>query len=73
MFSLVRFSGCPNCGSGSASLYRSKRHGVGEFLLHHLLHITPYRCKECDVRHFRRSRVHHHHQRPDSHAPKHAH
>src|SRR5260370_1159760 len=51
MFSLVRSSGCPNCGSGSASLYRSKRHGVAEFLLHHLLHITPYRCKECGVRH----------------------
>ncbi len=68
MFSLVRSSGCPNCGS--AALYRSKRHGVAEFLLHHLLRITPYRCKACDVRHFR-SRLHHHH--PDSHAPKHAH
>jgi len=69
MFSLTRSSGCPNCGS--ASLYRSKRHGVGEFLLHHLLRITPYRCKKCDVRHFR-SRVHHQ-GHADSHAPKHAH
>jgi len=47
---LIKSAGCPNCGS--ASVWRSRRRGFREFLLH-LLHIEPYRCWECDERHFR--------------------
>ncbi len=68
MFSLARSPGCANCGS--ASIARSRRHGLIEFLLHYLLFISPYRCKACDVRHFRFGHTQRH---PDSAAPKHAH
>ena len=46
-----RFPVCPNCAN--ASIYRSRRNGTVEFLLHTLLFMSPYRCKACDVRHFR--------------------
>src|SRR5260370_16736408 len=64
MFSLVRSFRCPDCGS--SSLYRSRRHGLAEFLLHHLLLITPYRCKDSDSRPFH---LRSHHHPPASHAP----
>jgi hypothetical protein len=43
---------CPNCQSTSCR--RSRRSGAVEFLLHYLFFITPYRCKDCDQRYFRR-------------------
>jgi predicted Zn-ribbon and HTH transcriptional regulator len=42
---------CPNCDS--ASIHRSRRTGLHESLLHWVLFISPYRCKDCDYRHFR--------------------
>jgi len=42
---------CPKCES--AEVYRSKRRGVAELLLHRVLFISPYRCYDCDDRHFR--------------------
>ena len=42
---------CPNCSS--VSVYRSRRRGLAEFLLHRVAFISPYRCSECDFRHFR--------------------
>jgi hypothetical protein len=42
---------CPKCES--ASVYRSKRRGVAETFLHRVLFISPYRCYDCDNRHYR--------------------
>jgi hypothetical protein len=42
---------CPKCES--ASVYRSKRRGVAELLLHRVLFISPFRCYDCDDRHYR--------------------
>ncbi len=43
---------CPTCQS--TSCYRSRRRGVAEFFLHYVLFTSPYRCKDCDQRYFRR-------------------
>ena len=43
---------CPNCQS--ASYHRSRRRGAVDFILHHFFFITPYRCRECDERFFRK-------------------
>jgi hypothetical protein len=42
---------CPNCGD--STIYRSKRNGPMEFVLHRVFFISPYRCQPCDYRHFR--------------------
>jgi predicted RNA-binding Zn-ribbon protein involved in translation (DUF1610 family) len=39
---------CPNCQS--TSIYRSRRRGLKEFFFHHVLFMSPYRCKDCDTR-----------------------
>jgi len=41
---------CPNCGS--PSIYRSRRKGLLEHVLHNTLFISPYRCGSCDERHY---------------------
>jgi hypothetical protein len=43
---------CPNCQS--TSCHRSRRSGAVDFILHTFFFITPYRCKDCDQRFFRR-------------------
>ncbi len=68
MFFLAKSAGCPSCGS--ASIRRSRRKGLLEFLLHHLLRIDPYRCRACYERYFRLRHPEHH---PDPATPKHAH
>ena len=42
---------CPNCGG--ASIYKSHRKGPLEFILRWIFFISPYRCQDCDTRHFR--------------------
>jgi rubredoxin len=42
---------CPLCGS--PAIYRSRRQGPFEFILHWVFQISPYRCDSCDYRHFR--------------------
>src|SRR4029077_14508918 len=42
---------CPDCGS--ELLHRSRRKGLVESVLYHVLFIGPYRCNECFERHFR--------------------
>jgi len=42
---------CPNCGSHG--IYRSRRKGLFEHVLHNALFMSPYRCGSCDLRHFR--------------------
>lgn len=42
---------CPNCGS--ANIRRSNARGPFEVLLRSVFQIKPYRCQECDDRHFR--------------------
>src|SRR5882762_11856294 len=42
---------CPNCASHA--IYRSRRKGLLEHILHSALFITPYRCGSCDERHVR--------------------
>ena len=56
---------CPYCGGHSA--YRTRRAGLKEWLLRHLLNRSPYRCLDCYERFFhhrlaRRSKegFHHH-------------
>jgi len=51
MFSLTKPRNCPGCES--TQIHRSRRKGLGEFLLHNVFFLTPYRCKDCDVRYFR--------------------
>jgi len=41
---------CRSCGS---AIYRSKRNGFVESLLHHILFISPYRCVGCNDRQLR--------------------
>jgi len=41
---------CRNCAS--PAIYRSRRKGLLEQILHKALFITPYRCGSCDERHF---------------------
>jgi hypothetical protein len=43
---------CPNCQS--TSCHRSRRSGAVDFILHTFFFITPYRCRECDQRYYRR-------------------
>jgi predicted RNA-binding Zn-ribbon protein involved in translation (DUF1610 family) len=45
-----RSSDCPNCGS--AKVYRSRRKNLLERTLLRALFLHPYRCSECDDRHF---------------------
>jgi hypothetical protein len=55
---LRKSSLCPNCASHA--MYRSKRKGLLEQILHSVLFVSPYRCKRCDQRYFRlRLPVHH--------------
>jgi hypothetical protein len=42
---------CPNCAS--TAIYKSRRKGLLEQLLHSLLFVSPYRCGACDQRYFR--------------------
>ena len=56
---------CPQCGGGTT--YRSRRNGVIEWLFHHVLKQSPYRCKDCDERFFHhrlarhsKEQLHHH-------------
>lgn len=42
---------CPSCGS--ANIRRSNARGPFEVLLRSVFQIKPYRCQECDDRHFR--------------------
>ena len=51
MFRLGKSANCPNCES--ASIRRSRRNGPVEYVLHTLLFISPYRCRDCDTRYFR--------------------
>jgi predicted Zn-ribbon and HTH transcriptional regulator len=44
---------CPKCGS--LAIHRSRRKGLMESVLRWVLYIAPYRCKECNYRHFRLS------------------
>jgi transposase-like protein len=41
---------CPSCGSSSTR--RSKRSGPSEWVFHHFLFRSPYRCESCDERFF---------------------
>jgi hypothetical protein len=54
---------CPNCES--AAVYRSRRRGFAELLLHRVLFISPYRCYECDDRHYRFRLAHPPKQQPN--------
>ncbi len=51
MFSLRKSPNCPACGG--SSIHRSRRRGLREHILHKLLFISPFRCRECDSRYFR--------------------
>lgn len=42
---------CPACGS--ANIRRSSARGPFEAVLRSVFQIKPYRCQECDDRHFR--------------------
>jgi hypothetical protein len=42
---------CPNCGG--KEVRRSRRKGAGESLMHLLLFVSPFRCRECYERFFR--------------------
>ena len=46
-----KISNCPKCAS--PKVYRSRRRGLAELFLHRVLFISPYRCYDCDDRHFR--------------------
>lgn len=50
--------GCPYCGG--KQFFRSKRSGLKDWFLHHVLFQNPYRCADCDARFFRTGHVHHH-------------
>ena len=45
--------GCPCCGG--KQIFRSRRRGLKDWFLHHVLFHNPYRCATCDVRFFRPS------------------
>ena len=44
---------CPSCGS--PAIHRSRRKGFRESLLRWVFFISPYRCHDCNYRHFRLS------------------
>jgi len=46
-----QFPLCPICESDN--VYRSRRNGLIEWVLHHLLFKSPYRCQDCNERFFR--------------------
>lgn len=48
---------CPGCGG--KLIYRSKRRGAKEWLLHYMRIQSPYRCGECDLRFFRFNLIYH--------------
>lgn len=47
---------CPECGSHDVA--RSRQHGWIESLLHHLLRLRAYRCRDCYHRYFGYSGAH---------------
>ena len=56
---------CPHCGG--KHFFRSRRSGLKDWLLHHVLFQNPYRCASCDGRfflsrhgHHQREQLHHH-------------
>jgi DNA-directed RNA polymerase subunit RPC12/RpoP len=49
---------CPYCGG--KQFFRSRRSGLKDWFLHHVLFQNPYRCAACDLRFFRASHGHHH-------------
>jgi len=49
---------CPHCDG--KQFFRSRRIGVKDWFLHHVLFQNPYRCAACDARFFRSSHGHHH-------------
>jgi hypothetical protein len=48
---LTRILICPNCGG--KEVRRSRRKGLGEAILHLVLFVSPFRCRECYERFFR--------------------
>ncbi len=44
---------CPSCGS--SAIHRSRRKNLLETLLRWVFFISPYRCHDCNYRHFRLS------------------
>jgi DNA-directed RNA polymerase subunit RPC12/RpoP len=57
---------CPYCGS--KQFYRSRRNGLKDWLLFHVLFQNPYRCAACDGRFFHTSLGHHHREHQHHHA-----
>jgi DNA-directed RNA polymerase subunit RPC12/RpoP len=51
---------CPHCGD--KRFFRSRRRGVKDWFLRHVLFQSPYRCAACDRRFFRSIRGDHHKQ-----------
>ncbi len=49
---------CPHCGG--KQFFRSRRIGVKDWFLRHVLFHNPYRCAACDGRFFRSTLGHHH-------------
>jgi DNA-directed RNA polymerase subunit RPC12/RpoP len=48
---------CPYCGG--KQFFRSRRSGLKDWILRHVLFQKPYRCAACDERFFRTSFRHH--------------
>jgi hypothetical protein len=42
---------CPSCASHA--IYKSRRKGLVERILHAVFFVTPFRCGACDERYFR--------------------
>ena len=60
-----RVPSCPHCGS--KEFFHSRKRGLKDWFLHHVLFQNPYRCGTCDARFFRlrhshnrREQVRHH-------------
>ena len=49
---------CPHCGS--KEFFRSRRSGIKDWLLRHVLSQKAYRCATCDERFYRVSHGHYH-------------
>jgi len=56
---------CPYCGG--KQFYRSRRSGLKDWFLHHVLFQNPYRCATCDGRFFHTSLGHHHREHQHRH------
>jgi hypothetical protein len=48
---LKKSSLCPNCASHA--IFKSRRKGLIERVLHSVFFISPFRCGACDERYFR--------------------